>query len=169
MGETLYMSILNTACDYVYITTPYLIISREMEVALTTAAKSGVDVKMILPRIPDHKIVQYLSRSYYQNLIDAGVEIYEYTPGYIHSKMFVCDDETAVVGTINLDYRSLVHHYECGVWLYGNSSVKDIKSDFLETLEISTFIEKSLIQSKGIKGMFNLLMLGLLRIFAPLL
>ncbi|MFI3324846.1 MAG: cardiolipin synthase [Clostridia bacterium] len=168
VGETVYMNILNTACNYVYITTPYLVISREMIVALTTASKSGVDVKIITPQIPDHKIIQFLSRSFYQELIDAGVEIYEYSLGFIHSKMFVSDDETAVVGTINLDYRSLLLHYECGVSIYNNSSIKDIKKDFLDTLNISTQIKDSPIKLTGIKGFFNFLALGILRIFAPL-
>ncbi len=169
VGETIYMSILNSAYDYVYITSPFLIISGEMMCSLTTAAKSGVDVKIILPAVPDHKIIQFLSRSYYQELINAGVEIYEYTPGYIHAKMFVCDDETAVVGTINLDYRSLTHHYECGVWMYNNSSINDVKIDFLETLKICRLINTDPIEIKGIKKLFHFIAVGVLRIFAPLM
>ncbi len=169
VGETIYMTMLNRAENYVYITSPYLIISREMMVSLMTAAKSGVDVRLLVPGKPDRKFVQFLSRSYYKELIKAGVKIFEYTPGFIHSKMFVSDDKTAVVGTINLDYRSLSLHYECGVWLYRSSVIADIKTDFLETQKKCQQITLDDIDNKGKFGMVKFIFLGVLRTFAPLM
>lgn len=136
VGESVYLNLINRANKYVYITTPYLIIDTEMVVALSVAAKSGVDVKIVTPHIADKKIVHSMTRSYYPILLRNGIKIYEYTPGFIHAKSFVVDDEYGVVGTINMDYRSLYLHYECGVWLYKTSSVDDIKSDFLDTLKL---------------------------------
>ncbi len=169
VGETLYMSMLNRAENYVYITTPYLVISREMMVSLMTAAKSGVDVRIILPAIPDKKLVHFLSRSYYEILLKAGVKIYEYTPGFIHSKMFVSDDISAVVGTINMDYRSLSLHYECGVWLYGSSSVAKIKEDILNTQKLCQEIRLDNFIHKGAFGFVKVSTLAILRAFASLL
>ncbi len=168
VGETVYMSMLGCAKDYVYITTPYLIISREMIVALTTAAKSGVDVRMILPGIPDKKTVWFLSRSYYKTLLKAGVKIYEYTPGFVHAKMFVSDDESAVVGTINLDFRSLALHYECGVWMYRSSAVMKVKEDFLNTQALCHEITLENHPYKGRMSPVKFALLGILRSFAPL-
>ncbi len=169
VGESLYISMLSRAQKYVYITTPYLIISREMMVALTNAAHSGIDVRLILPHIPDKKFVQFLSRSYYGELLKAGVKIYEYTPGFIHSKMFISDDSTAVVGTINLDYRSLNLHYECGVWMHNCSAIDEIKQDFLQTQEISTKITFENYANIGKVGLIKFALLSILRTFAPLL
>ncbi|MCH5203196.1 MAG: cardiolipin synthase [Oscillospiraceae bacterium] len=135
VGENVYMNIVNSAKKYVYITTPYLIIDNEMQSALILAAKSGIDVRIITPHIPDKWYVHCVTKAYYKNLTKYGVKIYEYTPGFIHAKNFVSDDKFAVVGTINLDFRSLYLHFECGVWLYKTSCIEDIKSDFLETLE----------------------------------
>jgi len=134
VGEMVYMDILFRASEYVHITTPYLIIDHEMTTALIYAARRGVDVKLIVPAIPDKKTVFALSRSYYRELIEGGVQIYEYTPGFIHAKMFVSDDSTAVVGSINLDYRSLYLHFECAALMYGCPAVDDVEKDFLETL-----------------------------------
>ena len=116
VGETVYMDILNRAKKYVHIMTPYLIIDQSMITALTFAAKRGVDVKLILPHIPDKKFVFALAKSHYKELLKAGVRIYEYTPGFVHAKIFTSDDEKAVVGTINLDYRSLYLHFECAAF-----------------------------------------------------
>ncbi|MFI3307087.1 MAG: cardiolipin synthase [Mycoplasmatota bacterium] len=168
VGETVYMNILNSAKDYVYITTPYLIISREMSISLKNAAKSGVDVRIVLPGIPDKKFVYFLSRSYYAPLIKAGVKIYEYTPGFVHSKMFLSDDETGVVGTINLDYRSLDLHYECGVIMYKSSCLKDIKEDFLDMFNKSEEVTLKTLKSKYRLNLFNFFFLGILRTFSPL-
>ncbi len=168
VGETVYMNMLNGAKNYVYITTPYLIISREMMVSLTAAAKSGIDVRIILPGIPDKKMVWFLSRSYYKTLLQAGVKIYEYTPGFVHAKMFVSDDESAVVGTINLDYRSLALHFECGVWMYRSSVVQKIKDDFLQT---QAMCEEITVENQPYRGRLSLVkfvLLGILRTFSPL-
>lgn len=134
VGEMVYMDILNRSKKYVYIMTPYLILDNELEVALKFAAQRGVDVKIIMPGIPDRKSAYALAKTHYKSLIDAGVKIYEYEPGFIHAKVFVSDDEKAVVGTINLDYRSLYHHYECAVYLFRVACIRDIYEDFEKTL-----------------------------------
>ena len=134
VGEMVYIDILNQAVGYVHITTPYLIIDNELMTALTFAAKRGVDVKLITPGIPDKKSIFALSRTYYPELLAGGVKIYEYTPGFIHAKMFVSDDRTAVVGSINLDYRSLYLHFECAALLYGCGAAADVERDFQHTL-----------------------------------
>lgn len=135
VGERVYMDIINQARDYVHMMTPYLILDNEMVTALTFAAKRGVDTVLMMPHIPDKKYAYLLARSYYPELIEAGVKIYEYTPGFVHAKVFVSDDKTAVVGTINLDFRSLYLHFECGVWIHKNPVVDAIEEDFLETLK----------------------------------
>lgn len=136
VGEHVYMQILNNAKDYVYINTPYLIVDDKMVSALCLAAKSGVDVRIVTPHIGDKWFVHATTRSYYRELIKAGVKIYEYTNGFIHSKTFVSDDRTATVGTTNLDFRSLYLHFECGAWMYDSEAVMEVKEDFLKTLEI---------------------------------
>ena len=136
VGENVYMDILNRANRYVHIMSPYLIIDGEMEAALKFAALRGIDVRIILPGIPDKKIANALAKTYYRELTEAGVRIYEYTPGFIHSKVFVCDDIKAVVGTINLDYRSLYHHFECATYLYRTDSVSKAEEDFDSTLSV---------------------------------
>lgn len=133
VGEHVYIDLLNRAHDYVYITSPYLIIDGEMEDALKFAAKRGVDVRIILPGISDSAIAHGLAYTHYKVLLEAGVKIYEYTPGYVHAKMFVVDGKEAVVGTINLDYRSLYHHFECATYLLETSCISDILKDFYAT------------------------------------
>ena len=133
-GEAVYMDILNRATDYVHIMTPYLILDGELETSLCFAAQRGVDVKLILPGIPDKKIAYSLAKTHYSMLTKAGVKIYEYTPGFVHAKVFVSDDIKAVVGTINLDYRSLYHHFECATYLYKTGCIGDIENDFQATL-----------------------------------
>lgn len=128
---------IHAAKDYLYITTPYLICDHELLSALRIAAQKGVDVRLITPHVPDKKLILLMTRSNYRGLIQAGVRIYEYSPGFIHAKNFVCNDQFAVCGTINLDYRSLVHHFECGAWMYRTECVPNMKSDFLRTLEKS--------------------------------
>lgn len=135
IGETVYMDILNRAEEYVHIMTPYLIIDRNMTAALTYAAKRGVDVKLILPHIPDKKFAFALAKSHYRELIGAGVRIFEYTPGFVHAKVFTSDGEKATVGTINLDYRSLYLHFECAAFLYRVEEIARIEEDFQATLE----------------------------------
>jgi cardiolipin synthase len=134
LGERVYMDILNRALRYVYIMTPYLILDGEMETALKYAAERGVDVAVILPGIPDKKIPYALAKTHYKSLLESGIRIYEYTPGFVHAKVFVSDDREAVVGTINLDYRSLYHHFECATYMYGTDCISDIKSDFQSML-----------------------------------
>lgn len=135
VGENVYLNLITKAKDSIYITTPYLILDHGMLTALTSAAKSGVDVRIITPYVPDKWYVHKVTRSYYGMLINSGVKIYEYTPGFIHSKTFLVDNEYGVVGTINMDYRSLYLHFECGVWMYRVSSLEDMKFDFFETLK----------------------------------
>lgn len=134
VGENVYMDILNRASGYVHIMTPYLILDGELETAIKFAAERGIDVKIILPGIPDKKAAFALAKTHYKSLIRSGVKIYEYTPGFVHAKVCVSDDERAVIGTINFDYRSLYHHYECATYLYGTDCIKDIEDDFEYTL-----------------------------------
>ena len=166
VGELVYLDIINNAKDYLYITTPYLIPGSELISALTYAAKSGVDVRIIMPGIPDKRYVFYIGQSYYKSFIDKGIKIYEYTPGFIHSKNFVSDDKTAVVGSINLDYRSLYLHFECATLLYGCECVKDVKSDFLETLKDCREIDDEYCRKRPI---VNKILGSVLKILAPLL
>ena len=134
VGLQVYIDILNRAQKYVHIMTPYLIIDNQMEAALKYAAKRGVTVKIIMPHIPDKAPILWLGRTFYAELLASGVEIYEYTPGFVHAKVFVSDGVRATVGTINLDYRSLYLHFECGAYLYQNSAIADIAADYAETL-----------------------------------
>ena len=141
VGETVYTSLLNRANKYVYITTPYLVIDAEMENALVNAAKRGVDVRLLTPHIPDKNAVFHLSRSFYGKLMRAGVKVYEYTPGFVHEKTFICDDIMGTCGTINLDYRSLFLHLECGTFMVDTPCIKDMKADYLDTLSLSRQIQ----------------------------
>lgn len=142
-GETIYLNMINKANKYIYITTPYLVIDNEMVTALCVAAKSGIDVRIITPSIPDKKLINEVTKSYYGQLMECGVRIYEYLPGFIHAKTFIVDDEYATVGTVNLDYRSLYLHFENGVWLYKAKVIDNIKNDFLETLNKSKEVKLS--------------------------
>lgn len=134
VGEEVYFHILNHAKRYVHIMTPYLILDNEMLNTLTRAAKSGIEVAIIMPHIPDKWYAFAVAKTFYRELIEAGVQIYEFTEGFVHAKIFVSDDDTATVGSINLDYRSLYLHFECGVFLYDNPVVADIEEDFQKTL-----------------------------------
>lgn len=134
VGERVYMDILNRAQRYVHIMSPYLILDGEMETALKFAAERGVEVCLILPGIPDKKVPYALAKTHYASLLASGVKLYEYTPGFVHAKVFVSDGREAVVGTINLDYRSLYHHFECATYLYGTACVPEIEADFQATL-----------------------------------
>jgi cardiolipin synthase len=163
-SENLYMDILSQAVDYVYIYTPYLIIGDTMRHALCMAAARGVDVKIITPGIPDKNLVFRMTRSNYKELLKAGVEIYEYKLGFIHAKSYVSDDRDAVIGTINMDYRSLYLHFECGAYLYKTESVLEMKQDFLRTLKKSRKIELSVLRQGVIQEVFD----AVLQIIAPL-
>lgn len=166
VGETVYLNLISHARRYVYINTPYLIIDNEMITMLSIAAKSGVDIRITVPHIPDKKTIFHLTRSYYRRLIQAGVRIFEYTPGFIHAKSFVVDDAFGVVGSINMDYRSLYHHFECGAWMYGTSSIAHMKADYLSTLKVSqeVTLEDCLKVPLPVR-----VWRGILRLFAPLL
>ena len=166
VGEYTYLDIINQAQDYVYITSPYLIVGNEMMTALELAAKRGVDVRLMTPGIPDKKYVYLMTRASYEPLIRAGVALYEYTPGFIHAKSFVSDDEIAVVGTINLDYRSFYHHFENGVWFYRAGVVAEVRQDFLETQQRCHRV--TLEDCRKMMSLPSRLALGLMRVFAPL-
>ena len=165
-SESVFLNMITRAKRYVYINTPYLVIGNELMTALTTAAESGVDVRITVPHIPDKKMVFLLTKAHYAQLIRAGVKIYEYTPGFIHSKTFVCDDRYGIVGTINLDFRSLYLHFECGVWMYGTSCLKDMKQDYLDTVKESR--EISYADTQAIRW-YTRFMQTVLRVFGPLM
>ena len=166
VSENTYMNMAGRAKKYLYINTPYLILDNEFMTALENAAKSGVDVRITTPHIPDKKMVFLLTRAHYEALLKAGVRIYEYTPGFIHTKSFVCDDEFGIIGTINLDYRSLFLHYECGVWLYGTKSVARLKEDYLKTLEACAEVTYDEVHSRP---WYIRLLQAILRVFAPMM
>ena len=165
VGKIVIMNMLNQATDYVYITTPYLIIDAELLNAIKNTSLRGVDVRIIVPHIPDKKIVFEMTKSNYKVLIDAGVKIYEYKPGFIHGKLYISDDKLAMIGTINLDYRSLVHHFENGVWIYNDEVVLDMKEDYLDTINKSIEININSIKDKLINKIIRILV----KIFSPLL
>jgi len=140
VAKIMIMNMLNQAQDYVYMMSPYLIIDNELCQAMENAAMRGIDVRIITPHIPDKKIVFTMTRSYYKRLMDAGVKIYEFEPGFVHAKVYLSDDKYAIVGTINLDYRSLVHHFENGVWMYKHEVLSRIKEDMENTMGQSLFM-----------------------------
>lgn len=135
VGENIYMDVLNRAHSYVHIMTPYLVLDDELRTAMQYAARRGVDISIILPGIPDKRMAYALAKSHYKGLLKAGVNIYEFEPGFVHTKNFVSDDVKAIVGTINLDYRSLYHHFECATFMYKTDCVMDVERDFQETLK----------------------------------
>jgi len=135
IAENAYLNIINTATKYIYISTPYLVVSYEFITSLINASKRGVDVHIITPHIADKKMVKVLTKSNYTKMILNGIKIHEYEPGFIHGKMIISDDKYALIGTINFDYRSFVHHFECGVWCYNCSSIFDMKYDFEQIIE----------------------------------
>lgn len=165
VSKNIYLQIINTAKRYVYINTPYLILDDTLLSALTLAAKSGVDVRIVTPHRWDKRLVHMTTRSFYRELIDNGVKIYEYSIGFIHSKTFVSDDHTAVVGTANLDFRSLYLHFECGVKMYDTPAVGEVRDDFLDTLKLCHRITADDCKcSVAVK-----LIQDICRLFAPLL
>lgn len=164
--EDAYMQIINRATRYVYITTPYLIIDHEMITSLCAAARSGIDVRIITPHIPDKWFVHETTQSFYQILLDAGVRIFEYTPGFVHSKMYVSDDNVAIVGTANMDYRSFYLHFECGVCFYNSSIVGDVLEDIQKTLEKCQEIPKDYSSTVPIP---RRILRAFLRLFSPMM
>ena len=163
VGQTIYMNMINRAERYVYIMTPYLIIDGQLEAALCNAARCGVDVRIIMPGVGDKFIVYETSKSYYENLIRHGVKIYEFTPGFLHAKTFLCDDRCATVGSVNLDYRSLYLHFECGVWMYRPDCIADIKADFEDTFGRSAQVTEEKC------SLLRRLWRGVLELLAPLM
>ena len=166
VGETVYMDVLNRADRYVHIMTPYLILDGELETAIMYAAQRGIDVKLILPGIPDKKMAYALAKSHYKRLTETGVQIFEYTPGFVHAKVCVSDDEKAIVGTINLDYRSLYHHFECATYMYKTGCIGDIEKDFQETLAKCRAVTPETIKKEKI---FYKVMGHLMKLIAPLM
>ena len=140
-AEALYLQCISNAHDYIWITTPYFAVEDDMVRALCMAADSGVDVRLLMPGIPDHKYTYIVARSHYERLLRHGVKLYEFTPGFLHAKSFVADGEAALVGTINMDYRSFQLHHECGVMLYGVPAVEDIRRDMESIMDRSRRIE----------------------------
>ena len=165
-GQQVYMDILYRAKRYVHIMTPYLILDSEMENALKYAAARGVEIKLLLPGVPDKKPIYYLGKTHYKSLLSAGVQIYEYTPGFVHAKVFVCDDCEAVVGTINLDYRSLCHHFECATYMLGVDCIPQIEADFQNCLQKSRQVN---MQTANKEKWYIKLTGYLLKVVAPLL
>lgn len=164
IGEDIYLNIINGAEKYLYIFTPYLIIDTDIINSLIRASKRGVDVRIVVPGIPDKKIVYTITNSYFETLINANIKIYKYTPGFIHSKVFVSDDIRAVVGTLNLDYRSLYLHFENGIYMEKCKEIKEIKSDIIETIKSCHLVTKKEAKPNFFKGIFQ----SILRIIAPL-
>ena len=166
VGELVYLDIINTARNYVHIMTPYLILNYELVQALQFAAKRGVETIIIMPHIPDKEYAFLLAKAHYEELIRAGVQIYEYTPGFVHAKVFTSDDEKAVVGTINMDYRSLYLHFECAVWMYRSRAVMQVKEDMEDTFPKCREICMKFCRSRNI---FVRMAQSILRLFAPML
>ncbi|MFA6646536.1 MAG: cardiolipin synthase [Sphaerochaetaceae bacterium] len=166
ISENAYIQIINHARHYVWITTPYLIIDTQMLTALTIAAQSGVDVRIITPNFPDKWYVHPVTRANYLPLLKTGVKIFEYTPGFMHAKMFVADDEVSIVGTTNMDYRSFYLHFECGVIFFHSKVVKQVRNDIRKTLDLCT--EITLIQQETISFPIRLAR-NILKLFSPLM
>ena len=165
VGKIVYQNLINQAEDFVYITTPYLIIDYDLTEDIKNAAMRGVDVRIVTPHIPDKKLIQLVTRGAYPDLLSAGVRIFEYTPGFIHSKQMIVDDRFAAVGTINLDYRSLVHHYENAVLLYETPSIAAIRKDFEEIFEVSQEIFSDTINPTW----YQMMIKEITQLFAPML
>lgn len=165
VGKTVIQNLLANATEFAYLTSPYLIIDNDLCLSIENTALKGVDVRIIVPHIPDKKMIFGMTKSFYARLLKAGVKIYEYTPGFIHAKTYLVDDKFAVVGTMNLDYRSLAHHFENGVWIYNDECLLDIKNDIIKTIEKSELVTLNNRKPKIIQRFIR----SLVRIFAPLL
>ena len=165
VGKSVIQNMLGSATRYMYMTTPYLIIDNDLCTSIESAALRGVDVRIIVPHIPDKKLVFDMTKSFYHRLMKSGVKIYEYEPGFIHAKSYIADDEYAMIGTINLDYRSLVHHFENGVWMYRCDCIRDLKADIEKTIEKSIEITPDMLKT----GLATRFIRSVVRIFAPML
>lgn len=166
VAKYVYKDIISNAKDYVWITSPYFIPDHAVETLIMHTAKSGIDVRIVIPHIPDKKIPYMIARSYYPTMLSAGVKIYEYTPGFIHAKTFICDDIYGTVGTVNLDYRSLYLHYECGVFMYNTKCIADIKQDISSVFEQSRCVDMEYYMSIPL---MKRLIGRILRVFGPLM
>ena len=165
VGKSVIQNMLNGASRYMWMTTPYLIIDNDLCQSVENAALRGVDVRIIVPHIPDKKLIFGMTQSFYHRLMTAGVRIYEYEPGFIHAKSYLSDDNQAMIGTINLDYRSLVHHFENGVWMYGCESIKDLKADIEDILNKSIEVTNDMLKTNLLQRFSR----AVVRIFAPML
>ena len=164
--ESAFINLISTAKRYVYITTPYLILDNEIQTALINAALAGVDVRIIIPRVPDKKTVYFTTKSFVPILIKAGVKVYTYSPGFIHAKMMIVDDERAFIGTCNMDYRSFYLHYEDGALLYNVDSIADMKADFIATQGVSKHMTHEEVNDVTLATRF---MRSVLRLIAPMM
>ncbi len=165
IAKNIYLNVINSAKKTLYITTPYLIPDGELINALQLAAKRGVDVRIVTPQIPDKKLVFDITQSNYKRLLQYGVRIYEFKGGFIHAKNVLCDGMIGIVGTINLDYRSMMHHYECGVWMYRSKALADMANDFEQIFATASEQNEKSIRMGPLKRLFC----GVCAIFAPLL
>lgn len=166
VGENVYLNMIGRAHKYVYIATPYLIISSEMTKALVNAAKSGVDVRILVPAIPDKKLIYLMTKSNFRSLVNGGVKIYTYTPGFVHTKCFVADDCYATIGSINLDYRSLTLHFECGSFHYNTKVISDVKRDLYGAMQVSHEVSVEECEQKNV---IVRTMLMVLKLFTPMM
>lgn len=165
VASDVYLNIINQATRYLYIYTPYLILDNSFKTSLLLAAKRGVEIKIVTPGIPDKKLVYQVTRSNYSELLAEGIQIFEYTPGFLHAKCMICDDKVAVVGAVNLDYRSLYTHFENGCYFYKGSIIHTMKKEFVQTLDDSREIFEGDIQHNFMKVFWE----TVLNLFAPLL
>ena len=165
VGENVYINMINSAQDYITMINPYIVLDNELITAMTLAAKRGVDIKLIVPGISDSKIVSWLADTYFPQLMEHGVKIYQYKPGFLHSKVFLCDDKVATVGSFNLDYRSLYLHFECGIFLYQAESVQAVRKDRDEILRESRVLTLEMLHRRAPVRVLQ----QVLRIFAPLI
>ena len=165
VGKSVIQNMLGGATKYMYMTTPYLIIDNDLCQSIENAALRGVDVRIIVPHIPDKKLVFGMTRSFYPRLMAAGVRIYEYEPGFIHAKSYLANDDQAMIGTINLDYRSLVHHFENGVWMYRCDAIRDLKADIADTLQKCIEVTPEMLKTNLLQRFIR----AVVRIFAPML
>lgn len=165
VGKSVIQNMLAGATKYAWVTSPYLIIDNDLCTDFENAALRGVDVRIIVPHIPDKKIVFAMTRSFYHRLMKAGVKLYEYEPGFVHAKSYLVDDAYAMIGTINLDYRSLVHHFENGVWMYRCEATKDLKADMIDTLGKSIEVTPDMLKT----NLLQRIIYSVVRIFAPMM
>ena len=165
VGKSVIQNILSGAVRYVWMTTPYLIMDNDLCQCMENTALRGVDVRIVVPHIPDKKLVFGMTRSFYPRLMAAGVHIYEYEPGFIHAKSYLSDDNQAMIGTINLDYRSLVHHFENGVWMYDCKAMSALKADLENTMRKSIEVTLEMLKT----GLMTKFIRAVVRIFAPML